>query len=220
MKFYNLMRSLPLVVALLGGSMPSLATVIPAASITRFQRYTNCSLSPSSYEISRPSISATDADGAYRACERECRRHQPDCDGSARGQAASARCGRKIPTKLASHLMELPGDFLGDITRRLDPVDGSHAPTRAPDFLPGRTCDGLFESFASDIGPHPLHVFLGAWIPGKGLKRAKDFAFTLRGTRSELVKTGWKSIFPAEAGPNSRWELGPEHRNFSRGLGR
>ena len=79
MKFYNLMRSIPLVVALLGGSMPSLATAIPAASITRFQRYNNCSLSPSSYESGRPSIAAADADAAYRACERECRRHQPDC---------------------------------------------------------------------------------------------------------------------------------------------
>ena len=79
MKSYNLMQSIPLVVALLAGAIPSLAATIPAASITRFQRYNDCSLSPSSYEISRPSLSVTDEDAAYRACESECRRNQPDC---------------------------------------------------------------------------------------------------------------------------------------------
>ncbi len=79
MIFLSALSKLFLVVAILGGATPSLAATLPTTSIVRFQKYEDCSYHPSSDEISRPSITAATGEEAYRECERECRRQQPDC---------------------------------------------------------------------------------------------------------------------------------------------
>jgi hypothetical protein len=81
MKNKSTIRSLVFLILSIGSAASAFATSAPVVLITavRFQRYDNCSLSPSSDEIRRPAITATSAEQAYLACERECRRSLPDC---------------------------------------------------------------------------------------------------------------------------------------------